>query len=239
MVSFTKLDILDQLDSRADPEHRQFPDLDSGGTYPVGARLSAYRDDNHWAILFETLGYTPPAGAHGGILLRLFGFGNCLTPRITPKEVDYIEVTADGPERPSLEWGGGFYSLSDAAKSLSVQGQLVPVQHDHEVYKKHGIELDDPDRIESHEVLRLLYPHFKELFYAPEETLRGRLEVHVPLVLRLYGWQHPRIMDGERPSQSPSLVAIAEMLEHGRWYDFVDPGVDNVDWRNWPAGGSL
>ncbi len=156
-----------------------------------------------------------------------------------PNEVDYIEVIMDSLVGPSLEWGGGFYRLSDTAKSLCVQGQLVPVERDPEVYRKNGIELDDPDRIESHEVLRLLYPHFKELFHSPEAILRERLKVHVPLLLRLYGWQHPRIMEGELPSQSPSLMAIADMLAHGRWYDFVDPGTDNVHWRNWPAGGSL
>jgi hypothetical protein len=238
MPAYTKKDILDQLDAYAGKEYYQFPDLDHGYLYPVGARLSAYRDSDHWAILFDVLGYNPRSSQHGGISLNLHPFGNCLKRRRVPHEVDFLEPTSDGPEGPTFDWDG-LQLLSKAAKSICVHGQDLPVEHNLATYRKNGIRLSERPHIESHELLRLLYPRFKEVFHAPEKTLRARLAVNLPLVLRLYGWQHPRIMAGELPSQSPSIVAIAAMLKSGRVFSFFDPGVDNVHWSNWPDGGSL
>jgi hypothetical protein len=240
MARFTQLDILNQLDRYAGKEEYQFPMFDHGYWYHVGARLSAYRDDCHWSILIEQFAYNPNGCGHGGIDVILSPFGNCLVPRPVPHQVDYHRPTEDGAEGHTfVEEDNGAIYVSSTAQTIRVRGQLVPVDSDPAVYERHQIPLNDHPRIEPHDLMRLLYPEFREVVYLPDETLRRRLSADVPLVHRAYRWQHPRAQQGELPSQSPSLVAIAQMLVSGRVFDFHDPGVDNIDWRNWPEGGSL
>lgn len=50
-------EILDQLDTAA--EEFMFPDLGHGYNYAVDARLHAYRDAQRWALIVETLGFSP------------------------------------------------------------------------------------------------------------------------------------------------------------------------------------
>ncbi|WP_194897430.1 DUF7003 family protein [Catenulispora pinisilvae] len=50
---------LDQVDASA--QDFTFPFLDHGFYYAVDVRLHVYRDEKHWAVVFETVGFNPKA----------------------------------------------------------------------------------------------------------------------------------------------------------------------------------
>jgi Family of unknown function (DUF7003) len=68
------VEVLEQLDAAA--EEFLFPDLGHGYYYAVDARLHGYRDAGQWALIVETVGYSPRAG---NLIDVLHVFANCLT----------------------------------------------------------------------------------------------------------------------------------------------------------------
>src|ERR1700722_9692153 len=139
MSIFTHQEILDQLDRYAGKEEYQFPILDHGYYYPIGARMSAFRDQQCWAIIYEALGYNPRSDGHA--VLAIHPFGNCLKSQSTPHEADFPNATSDGPEGPTFIEPEGTFWLSSDAKTIRVRDQLVPVEHDLAVYGRHGVPL--------------------------------------------------------------------------------------------------
>jgi hypothetical protein len=67
------VEIISQLDTAA--EEYACPDLNNGYFYAVDARLHAYRDARRWALIVETVGYSPRARNLTDVLHI---FGNCL-----------------------------------------------------------------------------------------------------------------------------------------------------------------
>jgi hypothetical protein len=240
MSAYKSKDILSQLDRYAGNEDYQFPYLDDPMSYMIGARLSAYRDGQCWSILFERVGYNPRATGHA--VLTLAPFGNCLKQRPVPHQVDFMTVTKDVGDVPAFVREQGLTVLSSSAVAIYARDvsevsyddgvtfslatndagrQMLPVEHRLSIYERNRIPLANPPHIEPHDLFRLLYPRFRELFHGDE------------------AWLRPHVMDGEMPSHSPSLIAISQMLESGDIFDFADPGVGNTHWSHWPGGGSL
>ena len=67
-------EILNQLD-RCNAEYT-FPMLDNGYVYLAGTKLTAYRDDECWAIVIEVIGFSYRGGGNNGISNYLHIFGN-------------------------------------------------------------------------------------------------------------------------------------------------------------------
>jgi hypothetical protein len=89
-------------------------------------------------------------------------------------------------------------------------------------------------------LVRGLVPEYRELLLATEEERRRGIPQDLPLVLRLDDWEHPRLLEGEMPSQSASFRRIARVLEKRDptlWE--LKQGEGNVHWKHWPNSGNL
>jgi hypothetical protein len=67
---FKSIEILKQLDKCA--KEFTFPMLDNGYVYPAGTKLTAYRDEKHWVIIIEVIGFSYRGGGHNGISAYIF-----------------------------------------------------------------------------------------------------------------------------------------------------------------------
>ncbi|MEV6816808.1 hypothetical protein [Micromonospora sp. NPDC051296] len=183
------VEVLEQLDAAS--EEFLFPDLGHGYYYAVDARLHGYWDAWQWALIVETVGYSPRAG---NLIDVLHVFGDCLT-RGEPgygyddfhERVDNWDEIED-PNEPETYRGG----------PVVVRGQTIAVT------AEPGEDLVD--------VLRLLVPRHRALLLADEGELRRRIRVDIPEVLRLDQWHHPDLAGGLRPSESETFRQIADVL---------------------------
>jgi hypothetical protein len=236
MNAITANEILQELDR--DQSRSEIMSLDNGYLYPVLARMSVFLDGGRWAIVFDQFACNNHYEGHASIQFWTIAHGNCLT---LPSGSGIVQAlpSSNGPEGPTFiktEMGA---FLSPSARSFRFRGMLFGVSHDLKAYENAGVILQDPPRIEAFEVMRLSSVMYPGVFYATEEQVRSRICSDIPLVLRLYGWQHPDLGAGETMSQSPSIRAVAGFMEAGGTGPFIDPGIDNVHWKNWPAGGNL
>ena len=86
--------------------------------------------------------------------------------------------------------------------------------------------------------VRGLVPEHRDALLATEEERRRGVPADLPKLIQLDDWHHPRVAEGEQPSDSPSFVALAEAIATGDAARYRVEG-GNVHWRHWPFSGSL
>jgi hypothetical protein len=216
MARFDADEILAQLDACA--VEYTFPMLDHGYVYLVDTRLHAYRDEERWALMIEVVGYNPRGG---GLDDTLYLFGNCLARAPGIANEDFLHPIDDDVEDPD--------SPEDARPGLrqvSVRGQVIELP----VHR-------DPWPMA--ELFRSLVPGHRELLFATEQQLRARVPADLPQILQLEEWHHPDVVADERPSQSETFRALADVLVSGDPGRYRPTQPPNTHWSNWPDGGSL
>jgi len=209
-------DVLDQLDAAA--EEFLFPDLGHGYYYAVDARLHGYSDSGRWALIVETVGYSPRAGNLTDVL---HVFGDCLTTgKPGYDNGDFLDRVdnwdnIEDPDQPEIYSGGPIVVRSQAITVPAVPGE------------------------ELFHVLRRLVPHHRDLLLADEVELRRRIPIDIPELLRLEQWHHPDLVNELRPSQSDTFRQIADVLTTGETGRYAPSKPPNTHWSNWPDSGSL
>jgi hypothetical protein len=234
--NYTVQEILLQLDNCA--EDFTFPMLDNGYIYPVDSRLSAYRDNERWALIIEVLGFHCRAGGHDGIDNCLHVFGNCLEFEPGTNNANFLYMTNNSDDGDAFD-EEYMNSLNPKVKSLLLRGQKIEITTDPDFYKSRGIELEDSPKIMIWEFLRAVNSDLKEQFLATEDEIRQRIPKDLPLLLKLEEWHHNDLADGEMPSQNETFQMIAKVLETGNANLYSPTKEPNNHWRNWPDGGTL
>ncbi|WP_127507685.1 DUF7003 family protein [Actinoplanes solisilvae] len=207
------VEIISQLDTAA--ERYAFPDLNNGYSYAVDARLHAYHDARRWALIVETVGYSPRAGNLTDVLHI---FGNCLT------------IGGPGSDNADfLDRIDNWDEIEDIDEPEIYCGTPILVRgHRLEVPAERGDELID--------VLRQLVPDHRELLLADEQELRRRVPADLPEIMRLDDWHHP---DGDLPSESTTFRQLADVLATGRTKLYAPEMPPNTHWSHWPESGTL
>lgn len=227
-------DIIQQLNEASARRGWHFPDFSV--FFPVDARLSAYRDESHWAILLETLVFNDGPSRHDCCPTMLFCFGDNLPHGIG--NCGRLTLTGDAPSGPLFdpEDVTGI-RIAPTAKEMRIRGNIVPITTDPSAYAAAGIELSDPPWIKGHELLRLIAPKYRRWFFASEDEISERIGGQLPLLLRLYEWHHPDVEAGELPADSESFQMIAKTIAANDPTLYRPHMLPNTHWRNWPAAG--
>jgi hypothetical protein len=209
--------ILDELDQAA--RAFIFPVLDNGYIYPVAARLHAYSDGDSWALLIETVGYSPRAGglhdylAHFGPgVVPTEGLGNPLPLLV----MDVLDI--EDEQQPE--------HLRPMTASLTIADQGYPLR-------------PSPEPVPLVDVLRGLIAVHPEVGFAPPAELAEMVQPGLPPLLTLDDWRHPDIVHGEMPSSVPTFQQLAQVLASGDASQFAPDDEPNTHWSNWPDGGRL
>lgn len=239
--------ILGTLDQAADAFI--FPMLDNGYVYPVAARLTAFRSDSDWAMVFETFGFSPRAGEPD---LAVTTIGSSIARTVTAANfVDEQAYTAHLEN--NAHWESSYFSpIEDAgwidaeegemvdpsATHLALRGEQVPLPGS-SVYREAGIVLSEPPRVMVFELCRALaHTHRGQLLATPAER-RANVPAELDQLLVLDDWSHPDVVDMAcRPSGSASFRQLATALVSGDAGAYV-PLPGNTHWSNWPDGGTL
>jgi len=252
-IMFTQSDILKDLEDLYGPNYRKVFPAYGGPEFHMKVssnKIHLYADEYRWAIVFETIGYSTPAG---NIDTELIYFGNCLQKLDkTGADDQYITniiflqnlVTID--ELNSISDSDGFELVSAQVKTIKIRNQQLPVEHDPKKYQDKGIEIFDYDNpkqlIDFTALTRYLNEEYPELFRATEEELKTCLPKDLPKLMSIDKWYHrdyfvdpsfPTPEPGSRPSEYETFPLIAEVLvskDTTRWKPSLKP---NNNWRNW------
>jgi len=228
----------EQILTRLDDCCSDFPMLDNGYVYPAGTRLTAYRDDERWAMIIETIGFSYRGGGHNGINNAMYIYGNCLDFESGLRNENFICPTADAENNPTFDKEEDFY-LNPTTATFLLREKEHPLIHDRATYQSYGIEPEDPERINAFEFLRLLDATHHDQLVATEEEIRKKIPGDLPLIIKLEEWHHPDVADQEFPSENETFVQLANVLATGNIAHYKPSNPPNTHWRNWPEGGTM
>ena len=234
-VAYSQDEILSQLDACA--ADYTFPMLDNGYVYLADVRLSAYRTEQYWALIIETLGSDFRAS---GVSNALYCYGNCFAQSPGLAE-DRILPVMDDAFNDAIFDKEDRWDVCQEKGLLRVRGELIPydVSAEKLLEKDIGEDKWDSDGVTITELVRSLVPEHHALLLATEQELRQRLPSDLPLVLRLDEWHHPDLIEDELPSGNQAFQMIADVLVSGdpaRYRPTLPP---NTHWSNWLEGGTL
>lgn len=237
--------ILDVFDKSA--EAFKFPMLDNGYVYLAASRLSLFRSDEHWAVVFEIFGFSPRAGHPD---LSIITIASKLHNRNEP--TDYVSEDAYNnylENNPYWEMRN-FWPISNEnwideenpelvveKGEITLRGHLIDVPVP-SAFASKGVELE-AEQPAVFELCRFLVHDHREAALATETERRVSILPEMKQLLTLDEWHHPDLVNGETPSQTETFRQLASVLEKNdpNLYSTVEP--PNNHWKNWPEGGAL
>lgn len=237
--------ILRVLDQSA--EAFAFPMLDNGYVYLAASRLSLFRSDKHWAVVFEVFGFSPRAGHPD---LSIVTISNKLHDR--DSQSSYVSKEAyDNYLKSNPYWEmRNFWPISNEdwideenPEFVAKQGEIVLRDKSYGVpelssYADRGIVLEG-EQPGIFELCRHFAYDNREAMLATEAECRVSVLPEMKQVMRLDEWHHPDLINGQAPSQTETFQLLARVLEKNnpKLYSTDEPA--NNHWRNWPEGGTL
>lgn len=224
-------DVIQQLNEAYSNGGLGFLNLDV--FYPVDVRLSAFRDDQSWALLIESVCFNDGPGGHEGMCTMLYAYGDDLPA--SPGRAGKLRVTGDGPSGPLFDPTDVLNcAISPAAKDMKIRDKVVNIVTDPSAYAEAGIELREPPSVLAYELLRMVVPMHRRSFFATSAEVVERIGRPMPLLLVLNEWRHPDWTKEEMPADSESFQLIAEVLQTGEPERYRPTEPPNTHWRNWP-----
>lgn len=237
--------ILDVLDQSA--KGFTFPMLDNGYFYLAASRLSLFRSNEHWAIVFEIFGFSPREGHPS---LGITTIASQLHGRNKPE--DYVSNAAyENYLKNNPNWEmRSLWPISDDDwmdqdnpeqvgkwEKLKIREEVLDLP-DNAAYTIAGIDLegDDPAVFELCRYLAHICP---EALLATESERRASIPPDMKQVMMFDEWHHPDLANGQLPSQTKTFQSLATVLKKNDPALFDTPEAANNHWRNWPEGGSL
>ncbi len=226
-----------------------FPMLDNGYVYLAATRLSLHRSDVDWALVIEVFGFSPRAGLPD---LHVYSFGSRLHARneedgYASREA-YESYLANNPHNESRFFSpideGAWQDEEDSdfvaegATEVVLRGRRVAIGSP-STFAEHGIELEEPPRIMTHELCRLLAALHRDDVLATPTERRVSVPPELREILVLEAWHHPDVVNDERPSQTEAFEQLARVLSTGDLGAYGPSAPANTHWVHWPDGGSL
>jgi hypothetical protein len=207
---------------------------------PIDARLSVYRDEQHWAILVETVVFNQGIqGGHWCACDMFYCYGDDLPQRPGLHSAN-LYFTSDGPSGPLYDPDEIMgHRICSSAQDMRIRNTIVPITTDPVAYAAAAIDLSDPPHILGHEMLRLISPRYRRLMFGTEIEICERIGSCMPLLLRLNEWRDIDIYKQERPSDIETYQLLADVIVHRDPSLYRPTMSPNTHWRNWPNAGDV
>lgn len=226
-------------------EKFSFPMLDNGYVYLAATRLSLFRSDSDWAMVFEVFGHSPRSGAPDlmvqTIASRLHDRDKSSRYRTEDAYRRYLEANPHNDSRFFFPVDGKLQEdeydehVSPKASAVVVRGVALPLPP-LAAYADHGVEVEQSPRIQVFELCRVLAATHRELVLASAAERRVSVLPDMRAVLTLDAWRHPDLAGGEMPSSLVTFQSLTQVLATGDASAYT-PEEPNTHWRHWPAGG--
>lgn len=244
---WTQAEILQVLDDCC--ESFTFPMLDNGYVYLAATRMSLHRSADDWAVVIEVFGFSPRSGLPD---VHVHTFGSRLHNRSKPSDYvskgayeKYIRANPHNESRFFYPIDEGpwqdtetFELVSPEASEITVRGRVITMPSLAD-FQARGIDLEEAPRIQIFELCRLLAAiHRADVLATPEER-RVSVPPDVKEIMVLDEWNHPNVVEDERPSTSETFQQIADVLVSNALDKYRPSASPNTHWSHWPDGGSL
>jgi hypothetical protein len=241
----TPSEILAILDRGA--EDGVLPMLDNPYVYLAATRLTLYRSETDWALVFEIFGFSPRAGLPD---LSIWTFASSLRDRNPPEKYRTPDAYQSYLVQHTNDESRFFYPIepsgwqdpanaalvADSATELIVRGDVVQLPTLDELARS-GVVPSRPPRTLVREVCRFFAETRDERVLGTESERRVSVPAELDEVLCLDAWTHPDLAAGERISESASFQQIASVLISGDRTRYRPTTEPNTHWSNWPDGG--
>lgn len=246
-MTHTPEDILSILNACA--SDWSFPAMDNGYVYLAATRMTLFRSEADWALVFEVFGFSPRAGSPD---IFISTFGSQIANKAKP--TDYVNAQAyenylanheyndshvvhpvegdDWQDEETLE------TVAPWAQSITVRSHILPLPIIEE-YADAGVNLGSTEQVEVFELCRYLAAKHREWVLSTPEELRYHVPEGVQQILQLDEWHHPDLCAGELPGESETFRQLAQVLVTGDVSVYQPTEAPNTHWVNWPEGGTL
>lgn len=224
-----------------------FPMLDNGYVYLAASRLSLFRSDEHWAVVFEIFGFSPRTGHPD---LSIVTISSKLHDRDEPsnyvseeaysnylKDNQYWEMRNFWPilNEEWIDEDNPEYVVKQGEIVLRGQSLAIPQPS---TYTARGIVLQE-EQPAVFELCRFLAHDNREALLATENERRVSIPPDMKQIMLLDEWHHPDLINGQSPSQTDTFKWIASVLAKNAPELNASEEAANNHWRNWPEGGTL
>ncbi|MGH9554617.1 MAG: DUF7003 family protein [Terriglobales bacterium] len=209
-----------------------FPALNNPCLEVADARLTAFRGRDQWVLFFEVVGFSSREIA---FVDHVYAYGSsCVYPEGVKGE--RIVLTAV-PGKPLFDPETNDCIADWARWSVLIEGREYEYAPSLAEYARAGLDISTPRGISSIreiEILRFLIHDLGHLFFATDdELLRLTPECrNSARFLQVTEWQHPDVISGERPSDSPGVSSVIHAIAAGD-ASLFDPGRPNTHWKYW------
>ncbi|NJL81545.1 MAG: hypothetical protein HC836_26000 [Richelia sp. RM2_1_2] len=220
MTSFTTDDILNCLDKAA--ANLDFPGFDNMNYDMATARLTGFRNNQHWALTIEQIvswysfnGVEP--------VLMIYAFGNHLL--IEEPFVNYFPV----------KYPLGELEIDDGEISEFIS---VMIREEEFIVNSSQVQrnLHLSDYIDFDLMLHLV-DKYRAKMLANETEFREIVPAELSQIIQLDNWHHPDVYNPNSefsvPSRTKSMQMIAQVLASGNSELYKSSEDDNVDWEKW------
>jgi hypothetical protein len=221
--------ILTDLDKHA--AEFNFPVLDNDYLDYAAARLSAFRSETDWAIVFEILSFSE---REVEFVNDLYAFGSCVSRQgFIGEEIPFSSIT----RRPLFDPETNVFIADWSQWAMEFKGKELLFSPTLEEYRKAGITIYQNARAEQWreiDLLRFLLHTLGDDLFLSETDLLAHLPScgMMPVFLQSRQWQHPDISSGERPSKNVSLRSLVNALSN-RDPAMFEQGRPNTHWSAW------
>lgn len=203
----------------------EFPMIDNAAYDSAAIRLTAFRNDDEWLVVFQEIAFYPAMGDFEDIVTV---FGNRLEKQGVISAQPTVSL-ADGPDSSPPD-------IHDF--KVHVQGgpgrRFKPSRDD---YRSAHVDIDDKSYAETKIIRYLASQVRRELFVDDEALLKicGRSSAELKKFIELDEWHHPDLADDEPPSEIPCFKSLARALAKGDASLYkCAPASVNTGWWHWP-----
>jgi hypothetical protein len=219
------LEILDQGANTYD-----FPMLDNNYFYLGKERMTVFRNNNEWLIIFQELSFSLKANKFTNVVAA---FGNC----IKESGIISLEPVINESSDDKMFDDNYKFLLNPLDFKVAIKGverKFKPTRRD---YEELGINIDDKEMPNEAKIIRYLaYTIPKELFFTNEKLLKicKRKAEDIKVFMELDDWYHPDLINDELPSENLCFQSIAVALEKNALDLYNCPEEEyNTHWFNW------
>ncbi len=219
-------EILFQLDKAA--QNYKFPTFDNINYPAADMRLSVFRDNSEWLILFEKLVYSDNESA---FLSMVHAFGNKIPdPGFQPNSSE--QIISEAPHYPIWDNEMNF-SLDLLDFTLKVKGTIMHFLPTRDDYRKAHVNLEDDSYPEFKILCFLVFLMPDALFRSDDDLLKACNRSNLPKFIQLDDWHHPDLFNGELPSHCDFFKNLAQSIEEGSYHAPNQVQSINSYWYHW------
>lgn len=237
--------ILRALDRSA--ERFVFPMLDNGFIYLAASRLSLFRSDHHWAMVFEIFGFSPRAGdpdlSISTIASKLHNRDKLSSYVSEEAYQAYLDKNPNNEMRTFWPISNHDWIDKDEPERVASRSRIRLRDEeidapDRTAYMSANIDIET-DKPAVFELCRYLAHIRRDQVLATYAERRISIGPEMQKLMTLDEWHHPDLAGGQLPSQTETFRQLASVLEQGDPSLYTAPEVANNHWENWPEGGVL